>query len=164
MRKRRVVGRIYGMKYSWKGHKDTRNRQKNRKKKRSGQAGLVYIKNVNRNGPTTWRWARGDHKTRHFENLRTEQWAHPIYKTSTSSKQKKTNKIDCVFAENWCFDEISSFTEIWGINCSLIYCERTSQRYYTLWSSQSENQLWCKQCTLVMVDIDETSKQNAGIY
>ena len=28
VRKRRVVGRIYGMKYSWKGHKD-RNRHKN---------------------------------------------------------------------------------------------------------------------------------------
>ena len=93
MRKRRVVGRIYGMKYSWKGHKDTRNRQKNRGKKRSGQARLVYIKNVNRNGPTTWRWARGDHKTRHFENLRTEQWAHPIYKTSSSSKQKNRKKL-----------------------------------------------------------------------
>ena len=32
MRKRRVVGRIYEMKYSWKGHKD-RNRHKNRVKK-----------------------------------------------------------------------------------------------------------------------------------
>ena len=97
-------------------------------------------------------------------HLRTEQWAHPIYKTSTSWKQNKNNKIDCVFAENWCFDEISSFTKIRGINCSLIYCERTSQRYYTLWCSQLENQMWCKQCTLVMVDIDATSKQNAGIY
>ena len=39
MRKRRVVGRIYGMKYSLKGHKD-RNRHKNRiikkKKKKKG--------------------------------------------------------------------------------------------------------------------------------
>ena len=34
VRKRRVVGRIYGMKYSWKGHKD-RNRHKNRIKKES---------------------------------------------------------------------------------------------------------------------------------
>ena len=57
MRKRRVVGRIYGMKYSLKGHKD-RNRHKNRiikkkKKKRSGLARLVYVKNINRNIPTT---------------------------------------------------------------------------------------------------------------
>ena len=59
MRKRWVVGRIYGMKYSWKGHKD-RNRHKNRIKKKSGQARLVYVKNINCNIPTTWRWAQGD--------------------------------------------------------------------------------------------------------
>ena len=47
MRKRRVVGRIYGMKYSWKGHKD-RNRHKN-SKKRSGQIRLIYVKGINRN-------------------------------------------------------------------------------------------------------------------
>ena len=29
-------------------------------KKRSGQAQLVYFKNINRNIPTTWRWARED--------------------------------------------------------------------------------------------------------
>ena len=28
--------------------------------KRSGQARLVYVKDVNRNIPTTWRWARGN--------------------------------------------------------------------------------------------------------
>ena len=39
MSERRVAGRIYGMKYSWKGHKD-RNRHKNRIK-RSGQTRLV---------------------------------------------------------------------------------------------------------------------------
>ena len=55
VRKRRVVGRIYGMKYSWKGHKD-RNRHKSRIK-RSGQARLVYVEeDINRNIPTTWRW------------------------------------------------------------------------------------------------------------
>ena len=42
MRKRRVVGRIYGLKYSWQGHKE-RNRHKNGLK-RSGQARLVYVK------------------------------------------------------------------------------------------------------------------------
>ena len=44
MRKRRAVGRMYGIKYSGKGHKD-RNRPKN--KKRSGQARLVYVKDIN---------------------------------------------------------------------------------------------------------------------
>ena len=46
------------MKYSWKGHKD-RSRHKNRIK-RSGQARLVYVTDINRNIPTTWRWAGGD--------------------------------------------------------------------------------------------------------
>ena len=50
MRKQRVVGRIFGMKYSWKGHKD-RNRRKNRI--RSGQARFAYIENINHNIPTT---------------------------------------------------------------------------------------------------------------
>ena len=59
MRKRTVVGRIYGMEYSWKDHKD-RNRHKNRIK-RSGQARLVHVIDRNHNIPTTWRWARGDH-------------------------------------------------------------------------------------------------------
>ena len=46
------------MKYSWKGHK-VRNSHKNRIK-RSGQAWLPNVKNISRNIPTTWRWARGD--------------------------------------------------------------------------------------------------------
>ena len=46
------------MKYIWKGHQD-RYRHKNRMK-RSGQAWLVYVKNINCNILTTWRWARGD--------------------------------------------------------------------------------------------------------
>ena len=141
---------------------------KRTEKKRSGQARLVYIKNVNRNGPTTWRWARGDHKTRHFENLRTEQWAHPIYKTSTSSKQNKKQQQQnrlrfCRELVFWWDLQLHQNTGN-QLQYDINYCERNSQRYYTLWSSQSENQLWCKQCTLVMVDIDETSKQNAGIY
>ena len=49
MWKRRVVGRIYGMKYSWNGHKD-RNRHKKRIK-RSGQAQFVYAFDINRNIP-----------------------------------------------------------------------------------------------------------------
>ena len=44
------------MKYSWKGHKD-RNGYKNRIKS-SGQARSVYVKNINRNICTTWRWVR----------------------------------------------------------------------------------------------------------
>ena len=41
-----------------KGYKD-RNRHKNRIK-RIGQVRLVYVKNINRNIRTTWRWARTD--------------------------------------------------------------------------------------------------------
>ena len=63
MRKWRVVGKIYGIKYSLKGHKD-RNRhthtkqtkkegKKRKKNKMSGQAQLVYVKNIDRNIPTT---------------------------------------------------------------------------------------------------------------
>ena len=51
VRKRRVVGRIYGMTYSGKVRKD-KNRHTNRIKG-SGQAGLVYVKNIKRNIPTT---------------------------------------------------------------------------------------------------------------
>ena len=58
MGKRRAVGRNYGMKYNSKGHKD-RNRHSNGIK-RSGQARLVYVFDMNHNIPTTWRWARGD--------------------------------------------------------------------------------------------------------
>ena len=47
MRKRRVVRRIYGMKYSSKGLKD-RCRHKN-KIERSRQARLLYVFNINRN-------------------------------------------------------------------------------------------------------------------
>ena len=46
------------MKYSWKGRKDI-NRLENRTKS-SGQARLVYVKTIDCNIPTTWRWARGD--------------------------------------------------------------------------------------------------------
>ena len=46
------------MKYSRKSHKDI-NIHKNRIK-RSGQARLVYVMYINRNIPTTWRWARRD--------------------------------------------------------------------------------------------------------
>ena len=157
--------RIYGMKYSWKSHKDTRNRQKNRKKKGVGKLGWFISKTSTatappREGEPAGTTKQGILKTYARNNGHIQFTKHPL----PQNKKTKKQKIDCVFAENWCFDEISSFTKIRGINCSLIYCERTSQRYYTLWSSQSENQLWCKQCTLVMVDIDETSKQNAGIY
>ena len=63
------------MKYSWKGHKD-RNRHKNRIK-RSGQARLVYVCNINCNIPTTRRWARGHHRTRICveENSTLKQWS-----------------------------------------------------------------------------------------
>ena len=53
MRKWRRV-RIYGMKYSWMSHKD-RQRHKNRVE-RSGQAQLVYVKDMNCSIPIMWRW------------------------------------------------------------------------------------------------------------
>ena len=43
-----------------KGPQRQKQTQGQNEKKRSGQARLVYVKNVNRNIPTTWRWARGD--------------------------------------------------------------------------------------------------------
>ena len=49
MRKLRVVGRIYGMKHSWKGPQD-RNRHKNRTKRR-GQVRLVYVKDIKMQQP-----------------------------------------------------------------------------------------------------------------
>ena len=49
MRKWRVVGRIYGLKYSWKGHND-RNKHK-KKMKRGGQTQLVYVTDININIP-----------------------------------------------------------------------------------------------------------------
>ena len=58
MRERNVVVRIYGMKYSWKGHK-AGNRRKDRIK-RSGQARLVFVKDISRNLSTMWRWTGGD--------------------------------------------------------------------------------------------------------
>ena len=48
------------MKHSWKGHKD-RNRHKNRIK-RSGQAQLVYVEDINCKIPTTWSRTRGELK------------------------------------------------------------------------------------------------------
>ena len=88
MRKRWVVGRIYGMKYSWKGHKD-RNRHKtrikNKKYKKSEQARLVYVKDINCcNIPTTWRWAR-----------RVPRRKRGRKRTSTVKRQKQTTYL-CV--------------------------------------------------------------------
>ena len=65
MRKRRVVGRIYGTKYSWKNHKD-RSRHKNRIKKGVGKLSW-FISDINRNIPATWRWAHGGRKRRKKE-------------------------------------------------------------------------------------------------
>ena len=50
-KKLRVIGRIYGMKYSWKDQK-CRNRHMNRIK-RSGQAQLIYVFDINHNIPTS---------------------------------------------------------------------------------------------------------------
>ena len=48
------------MKYSWKGHED-RNRHKKRIKRGAGKLGW-FMSDMNRNIPTTWRWAHGDAK------------------------------------------------------------------------------------------------------
>ena len=50
-------------------------------KKTSGQARLVYVKNINRNTPTTWRWAHGDILLRQLATV-------PIFKA-----QIKTDSI-----------------------------------------------------------------------
>ena len=52
-----------------------------RKSKRSGQARVVYVKDINRNIPTTWRWARGDWWEQHmldsYQTQRTVRcWRH----------------------------------------------------------------------------------------
>ena len=45
------------MEYHWNSHKDSK-RHKNRiLKKKSGQAGLVYVWNINHNIPTMWGWS-----------------------------------------------------------------------------------------------------------
>ena len=44
MRKRRVVGIIYEMKYSWKGHKDRNRRQEQNKKEWASSVGLCQKK------------------------------------------------------------------------------------------------------------------------
>ena len=162
MRKRRVVGRIYRMKYSWKGHKDTRNRRKNRKKKEWASSVGLYQKckpqrphhvTVSPRGPQNkafWKLTHGTMGTSHLQNI------HFL-------KTKQNWLCFCRELMFWWDFQLHQNTGN-QLQSDIIYCERTSQRYYTFWSSQSENQLWCKQCTLVMVDIDETSKQNAGIY
>ena len=64
--KQRLVRRIYEMKYSWKGQKD-RNRHLT-EQKGAGKLGW-FMSNINRNIPTTWRWARGDWKVQHIKDL-----------------------------------------------------------------------------------------------
>ena len=68
------------MKYSWTGHEE-RNKHNNRIK-RSGQARLVYVRHkpwnphhmLNRNIPTTWRWARGARDARTDFLLQESNW------------------------------------------------------------------------------------------
>ena len=85
MRKRRVVGRICGMKYSWKGHND-RNRHKNRIK-RVGKLGWFMSKARGSVSATTMEWCTPHHtkgsprgpattrqknRTNHFYHLQAE--------------------------------------------------------------------------------------------
>ena len=86
------MGRIYGMKNSWKGHKD-RNRHKN-KIKRSGQARLVYVFNINHNILTMWRWANEDLCTKNIYTLRSNtvivisrEWRKLVVKSSVVPQQ-----------------------------------------------------------------------------
>ena len=93
MRKRRVVGRIYGRKYSWMGQWE-RNRHKKRMKK-NGQAVLVYVKNMNRNIPTTWNWVRGDcqkHEQQHPHHVKLSPWG--LFKTCTTQGQDFVDRRD----------------------------------------------------------------------
>ena len=69
MRKRSVVGRIHGMKYSSRDHKDRKrhkNRERGKKKKKSGQAGLVYVR----------------HKPQHPHHVKVSLWGHRVSKLS----------------------------------------------------------------------------------
>ena len=79
MRKRRAVGRIYGMKYSWKGHID-RNRHKHKKKVRASSVGLCqkhkpqrpYHVNVSPCGPQNkafWKLTHGTMSVSHVQNI-----------------------------------------------------------------------------------------------
>ena len=74
MRKRRVVGTFYGMKYGWKRHKD-RNRHKNRIK-RSGQARWVY--------------ARHKSQRPHHVKVSQQEQTKVYNKTSTEQENDKT--------------------------------------------------------------------------
>ena len=58
MRKHKLFGRIYGMKCSWKGHKN-KNRHKNRIK-RSVRVQMVDVFYINHNILATWGLAHGD--------------------------------------------------------------------------------------------------------
>ena len=57
MRKRRVVGRIYGMKYSSKGHKDRKLTQEQNKKEWANSVGLCQ-----------------KHKPRHPHHVKVNPW------------------------------------------------------------------------------------------
>ena len=79
----RVVGKIYGTKYSRKGHK-AGNRHKNRIK-RSGHARLAYVWDINHNIPTTKRWASRDN-TYKCENV----FIYDMGQGSIVQQEKKT--------------------------------------------------------------------------
>ena len=82
------------MKYSWKGLKD-RNKHKNRIK-RSGQARLVSVKNIKRNIPTTWRWARGDQwKGSWFSRYQIHK--HALVSQGNSAKELHSLDTECTY-------------------------------------------------------------------
>ena len=103
MRKWRVVRGNYRMKYSWKGHND-RNRHKNRIH-RSGQAQLDYVKDINHNLLTTWRWAHGDKGQRDRLTNRTERIVHMFacqHFLCFTVTIKKTDRTVCKFVSIIC--------------------------------------------------------------
>ena len=89
-----------------KRHKD-RNRLKNRIK-RSGQARLVCVKNINSNIPTTWMEARGDESLgKDFISLREEQ-----ERSETQWKPVETLTESKWAISNWISGDKSSLTFI----------------------------------------------------
>ena len=143
------------MKYSWKGRKD-RNRHKNRKKEWASKwVGLCqkpkprrphHVKVSPRGSQNKTFW-KATHRTMSMTRLQN------IYFL-------EEKKIDCVFAENWCFGEAFSIPKTQG----------NQPQSAILWANQPEipvSELANQNLFDVnnaLVNIDETSTQKAGIY
>ena len=143
------------MKYSWKSHKDTRNRQKNRKKKEwASSVGFCQKRKPQRphqvkvspRGPQNkafWKLTNGTMGTPHLQNI------HFLKKKSIA------------FCRDLMFEWGFQLYQNTGKSTSVCSTVNKPARNTTLSESASQNLLWCKQCTLIMVDIDETRKQKS---